>query len=145
LSAVAPPEAAPRAARLDVWNFVPGLSSGVASSDGDNLEITVSAEMYQPGGSVWFRAMVDGEVAEPSDVVFKSGSVNFDGVRNFTFVKPAVKAGQHLVEIQWRTGTPASIRDRTLTVYSASAFIGPGHLAVATAPSGPDIQKKNSS
>jgi len=32
-----------------------------------------------------------------------------------------VGAGQHLVEIQWRTGTPASIRDRTLTVYSASA------------------------
>jgi hypothetical protein len=127
-----------------VWNSVPGLSSGVASSEGDNLEITVSAEMYQPGGSVWFRALVDGEVAEPSDVVFKSGTVEFDGVRTFTFVKRAVKAGQHIVEIQWRTGTAARIRDRTLTVYSASAFVGPGHLAVATAPSGPDIQKKNS-
>jgi hypothetical protein len=143
LSAVAPPEAAPRAARLDVWNSIPGLSSGVASSEGDNLEITVSAEMYQKGGSVWFRALVDGEVAEPSDVVFKSGSVEFDGIRTFTFVKPAVKAGQHLVEIQWLTGT-AKIRDRTLTVYSASPFIGSGHLAVATAPSGPDIEKNNS-
>jgi len=121
---------------------VPGLSSGVASSEGDNLEITVSAEMYQPGGSVWFRALVDGEVAEPSDVVFKSGTVEFDGVRTFTFVKRAVKAGQHIVEIQWRTGTAARIRDRTLTVYSASAFVGPGHLAVATAPSGPDIQRR---
>jgi len=119
------------------------LSSGVASSDGDNLEITVSAEMYQAGGSVWFRALVDGEVADPSDVVFKSGSVKFDGVRCFTFIKQAVKAGQHLVEIQWRTGTAASIRDRTLTVYSASPFVGPGNLAVAAAPSGPDIQKKN--
>lgn len=78
---------------------MPGLSSGVASSEGDNLEITVSAEMYQPGGSVWFRALVDGEVAEPSDVVFKSGTVEFDGVRTFTFVKRAVKAGQHIVEI----------------------------------------------
>jgi hypothetical protein len=144
LNAVAPPEAAPRAARLDIWNYVPGLSSGVASFGGDNLEITVSAEMYQKGGAVWFRALVDGEVAEPSDVVFKSGSVEFDGVRTVTFVKPAVQAGQHLVEIRWRTGTTAKIRDRTLTVYSASPFTGSDHLAVATAPSGPGIQKKTS-
>ena len=123
---------------------VPGLSSGVASTEGDNLEIAVSAEMYQKGGSVWFRALVDGEAAEPSDVMFKTGSVEFDGVRSFTFVKKAVKVGQHLVEIQWRTGTAAKIRDRTLTVYSASPFIGRDHLAVATAPSGPDIEKKNS-
>ena len=124
---------------------MPGLSSGVASLDGDNLEITVSAEMYQKGGAVWFRALVDGEVAAPSDVMFKSGSVEFDGVRTFTFVKPAVKAGQHLVEIQWRTGTTAKVRDRTLTVYSASPFTGRDHLAVAAPPSGPDIQKKTSS
>jgi len=145
MSAVAPPEAAPRPARLDIWNAVPGLSSGVASLEGDNLEITVSGEMYQKGGAVWFRALVDGEVAAPSDVVFKSGSVEFDGVRTFTFVKPAVTAGQHLVEIQWRTGTTAKIRDRTLTVYSASPFTGRDHLAVAAAPSGPDILKKTSS
>ena len=39
------------------------------------------------------RALVDGEVAEPSDVVFKSGTVEFNGVRSFTFVKPTVQAG----------------------------------------------------
>lgn len=145
LSAVAPPEAAPRRARLDVWNTVPGLSTGVSSSAGDNLEITVSAEMYQAGGGVWFRALVDGEVAQPSDIMFKSGTVNFDGVRCFTFVKPDVTAGQHLIEIQWRTGSPASIRDRTLTVYSGSPFAGRDLLAVAAAPSGPLIERSSSS
>jgi hypothetical protein len=99
LSIVSPPEAAPRGARLHVWHAVPGLSTGIASSVGDNLAITVSAEMYQQGGSVWFRALVDGVPAEPSDVVFKTGAVKFDGVRSFTFVKRGVTAGQHLVEI----------------------------------------------
>ena len=39
------------------------------------------------------RALVDGEVVEPSDVVFKSGTVEFNGVGSFTFVKPTVQAG----------------------------------------------------
>jgi M6 family metalloprotease-like protein len=141
LSVVAPLEAAPVEARLHVWTPVPGLSTGVASLEGDNLEITVSAEMYQPGGGVWFRAVVDGKVAQPSDVLFKSGSVNFDGVRSFTFVQPYVGVGQHLVEIQWRTGSKAFIRDRTLTVHSGSPSMGRNRLAVAAAPSGPDLVK----
>jgi len=95
--------------------------------------------MYQPGGAVWFRALVDGAVAQPSDVQFKAGSENFDGVRSFTFVQPNVSAGQHLVEIQWLTGSQASIRDRTLSVFSASATTGRNRLAVVAAPSGPDI------
>src|SRR5438270_6494871 len=44
LSVVAPKEAAPVDARLGVWTSVPGLSTGVASVAGDNLEIAVSAE-----------------------------------------------------------------------------------------------------
>ena len=141
LSVFAPPEAAPVNARLGVWTPILGLSSGVASLAGDNLEITVSAEMYQPGGTVWFRAMVDGNVAQPSDVAFKAGSENFDGVRSFTFVQPNVSVGQHLVEIQWFTGSTASIRDRTLAVHSGSPSNGPNRLAIAAAPSGPDLIK----
>ena len=144
LSIVSPAEAAPRGARLHVWHSVPGLSTGIASSAGDNLSIAVSAEMYQQGGSVWFRALVDGVPAEPSDVVFKTGAVKFDGVRSFTFVKRGVAAGQHLVEIQWMTGTPAHVRDRTLAVYSGSPSVGRDRLAVAVAPSGPDIEKRDS-
>lgn len=140
LSVIAPPEAAPVAGRLHVWAPVKGLATGIGSVDGDNLEITVSAEMYQAGGSVWLRALVDGRVAEPSDVLFKSGNVNFDGVRSFTFVQEGVSGGQHLVEIQMRTGSSATIRDRVLTVHSGSSFHGSSRLAVAAAPSGPPIK-----
>ncbi len=144
ISVVSPKEAAPVAARLGVWTSVPGLSTGVASVAGDNLEIAVSAEMYQPGGAVWFRALVDGVVAQPSDAQFKAGSENFDGIRSFTFIQPNVGVGQHLVEIQWLTGSQASIRDRTLMVHSGSPGSGPNRLAVAAAPSGPDLVKSTS-
>jgi M6 family metalloprotease-like protein len=141
VSAVAPVEAAPVGARLGLWTSVPGLSTGVASAPGDNLEIAVCAEMYQPEGAVWFRALVDGKAAQPSDVQFKAGSEDFDGIRSFTFVQPNVSVGQHLVEIQWFTRSTASIRDRTLTVHSGSPGNGPNRLAVAAAPSGPDVVK----
>jgi M6 family metalloprotease-like protein len=140
LTAVSPPEAAPVKARLHVWAPVPGLATAIGSVSGDNLEITVSAEVYQNGGSVWLRAMVDGRVAQPSDVQFKSGSVNFDGVRSFTFVEEGVTGGQHLVEIQMLTGTEVLVRDRVLTVVSASPFAGSSRLAVAVAPSGPSLK-----
>ena len=143
LSVVAPVESAPlgpERRRLNVWAPVEGLSTGVSSADGDDLEITVSAEMIQPGGSVWLRALVDGKVAKPSDVVFKSGNANFDGVRSFTFVEEGVGGGQHIVEIQMLTGTPATIRDRVLTVHSGSPFNGPSRLAVAAGTSGPAIK-----
>src|SRR5262249_1044768 len=96
------------------------------------------------GGTVWFRALVDGKVALPSDVAFKSGSENFDGVRSFTFVQPNVSVGQHLVEIQWFTGSTGSIRDRSLAVHSGSPSNRPNRLAVAAAPSGPDLVKTTS-
>ena len=140
LSIIAPPEAAPVAGRLHVWAPVKGLATGIGSVDGDNLEITVSAEMNQPGGNVWLRALVDGRAVQPSDVLFKSGNVNFDGVRSFTFVQEGMSGGQHLVEIQMRTGSAASIRDRVLTVHSGSPFHGSSRLAVAAAPSGPPIK-----
>lgn len=144
LSLVAPPEAKAVEVRRDVWTLVPGLSTGVFSQPGDNLEIAVSAEIYQPGGTVFFRALVDGQPVQPSDVAFKSGTVNFDGVRSFTFVHSNAAGGQHLVEIQWMAGTTASIADRTLVVYSESANSGRNRLAVVAAPSGPDVVKSTS-
>ena len=145
LCLVAPPEAAPEKARLQVWAALPGLSTGVASQQGDDLEITVSAEVYQPGGTIWFRALVDGQPARPSDVAFKAGGVNFDGVRSFTFVQPNVGIGQHIVEIQAFSGSAASIRDRVLTVHSASPSAGPNRLKVIAATSGPDVTTSSSS
>lgn len=145
LCVVAPAEGPLRHARLHVWHEVPGLSTAISSSAGDNLEISVCAEMWQQGGSVWFRALVDGEPVEPSDVVFKTGATMFDGVRSFTFVQSNVSAGQHIVEIQWRSGTKVSIRDRVLTVCAGSPGAGPIRLATSAAPSGVLIEKSSSS
>ena len=73
-------------------NSVSRLNSGVASPGGDNLEITVT------GRQRLCRALVDGEVAKLSDVVFKSGTAEFNGVRSFTFeYKPTVKAATPLI------------------------------------------------
>lgn len=133
LCVVAPPETAPVKGRLNRWATVEGLATAVMCRAGDNLEITVSAEVYQATGSVWMRAVVDGLVAKPSDVQFKTGNVEFDGVRSFTFVQPNMSKGQHLVEIQMNSGSDFSIRDRVLTVSSIDN-------SIAVAASGPSVQ-----
>ena len=146
VSVVAPPEAAPVKNNPGVWTLVPGLGTAVYSRAGDNLEITVTAEVIATG-TVWFRSLVDGSAAQPTDVHFKMGSVSFDGTRSFTFVQSAVAAGNHIVEIQWYTpfGASAQVRDRTLNVNSASSVSGAGRLAVAAGISGPDRIKTSSS
>ena len=45
------------------------------------------------------RAMVDGELASPSDVVFAKG--DFAGTHAFTFTKKSLTAGPHVVRAQW--------------------------------------------
>lgn len=129
LSIVAPPEGPPVSNSPGIWVDVPGLSTGVYSHAGDNLAITVSAEIFT-ASSVWLRALVDGEPVAPSDVVFKQGGENFDGVRSFTFVKNNVLGGKRLVQIQWLTASDvnAQIRDRSLTVNSAAPAWGTGRL-----------------
>ncbi|WP_437742217.1 EF-hand domain-containing protein [Sorangium sp. So ce1504] len=143
LSVLSPAEGAPYAiATKSAWTSAPGLSSAVYSHAGDNLEISFSAEIYATN-TVWLRALVDGAPVSPSDVKIKMGSENFDGTRSFTFVKSGVSAGQHIVEIQWYVvnGGDAQMRDRSLVVNSAAPFSGDGRLAVAAAPSGPDLVK----
>src|SRR5690349_4468707 len=67
-----------------------GMSAVVWSRAGDNLEIDVSADISAIG-SVWLRVLVDGVVAQPSDVLFKNGGSG--GVRSFRFVTSNVSAG----------------------------------------------------
>ena len=64
----------------------------------------VSAEI-QSKSNVWLRALVDGEVALPSDTLFEwADTGTWDGVRSFRFVKSKLKAGPHIVEIRgWAT------------------------------------------
>src|SRR5687768_7671546 len=130
-----------RPCRGDVWYDVPGLSTRVYSRTGDNLTITVTAEIYAPD-TVWLRALVDGSSVLPTDVTFKTTSSFSDGVRSFTFVKDNMPGGRHTVQLQWRarqtwpssgptSGTVPEIGDRTLSVNSAGPVSGPQRLAVA--------------
>ena len=126
------------------WQVVPGLVTGVTSQAGDHLEITVSAEVRQKGGAIWFRAVIDGVPAQPSDVKIKASENVFDGARTFTFVQPNVSAGQHIVEIEARTGSLASVVKRVLSVYSGSPTAAFHVLGTAAAASGPRITNPSS-
>lgn len=77
LCVVASPEAAPVKGRLHRWATVEGLATAVICRDGDNLEITGSAEIYQAIGGVWMRALVDGMVARKR-AVLSTPSDTFD-------------------------------------------------------------------
>lgn len=142
LSLVSPPSGPEISSSPSGWNDVPGLSTAVYSRSGDNLEITVTAEVYGEG-RVFFRALVDGGAASPDDVVYKSPGDFFDGVRSFTFIKKNLSKAKHLVQIQWFADpdTTARIGDRTLSADSAAPTWGTGRLAVVAAPSAADIVK----
>ena len=146
LSVVGQPSWVEATSRPGVWTDIPGLSSGVYANDGDDLAITVTAEMAAPG-MVWVRAIVDEAVGQPSDVAFKFGGVALTGVHSFTFVQPDVPEGFHLVRIQWLTGgtEQATIWHRSLSVQAGAASSGPGRLATSVAPSGANIVHSNTS
>lgn len=135
LAVVGPFERAVRS-NPGVWAQVPGLSTGVWSRAGDALEITVSGESFD-AQNLWLRVVVDGLVASPAFVRFRTTADTRGGSRTFTFVHASVSAGQHIVEVQWFSspGTSAQLRDRALTVLSAAPGSGPARLAVAAGTS----------
>lgn len=121
-------------------NFIdiPDLNAAIATAANSNLKITLSGEVNTVNGRMFVRALVDGQVANPSDVVFAIGG--FAGTRAFTFTKDNLAAGQHVVQIQWSTdaGGTAHIGDRTLTLCGLPEITQDGGLSVKAAPSGPD-------
>ncbi len=117
-----------------VWAPVPGLSTVVRSRAGDNLAITASMEVLGSNTYTYVRAVVDGVPAQPGSVSFKDPE-SFDGLRSFTFVLPAVSAGQHVVTIEAHTGNVVTdLRGRTLSVRSTSPTTGTTRMAVAAGP-----------
>jgi len=130
------------------WADVPRFATGVFSREGDNLEVNVSARVTATGGGVWLRALVDGVVASPSDVVFFQAGTETTGVRSFSFIATGMTAGfLHLVRIQWYTaaGVTATMNERSLNVRSASAGWGNARMAVIAPASGPGVTKSTSS
>lgn len=100
-----------------------GTVSFTADEDNTNVAIMFSAEAATSilGSRMFVRALVDGVLADPADVVFNEGLA--PGARSFTFTT-RVNAGIHTVEMQWMrdpTGPPA-----------AYAYIGATSVKVRT-------------
>lgn len=112
---------------------IPKMSATfVAAQDSTNLAVTFSAEAQTDlaGKRMMVRALVDGTVAAPADVVFTDGP--FGGARTFVFTQ-VVDRGLHTVEIQWMVdaGASASMRAASLLLQHGRST-GDGTLTLAT-------------
>jgi len=122
------------------------VSSFVATSDDTRVAVTFSAEAHvsQSGKRMFVRALIDGELAEPSDVVFAQGELL--GPRSFTFAAE-VDEGVHTAEIQWLVddGATGYLRDASLLVRTGKSISAGGTLTVLAAQSGAVITKNTQS
>lgn len=130
-----------------VFVNIPKMSATfVAAENQTNLAITFSAEAAAGAGNkrLVVRALVDGVVASPADVVFTEGW--FVGARSFTFTD-IVDKGVHTVEMQWLVdaGATASLRGSALLLRHGTAVGPQGTVTHRTSPSGPLVQTSSSS
>lgn len=128
------------AAASGAWSDIPNMAGSIQLSDASDLSISFSAEaLTSNGSSLFIRALVDGQVASPSDEILVVEG--FQGTRLFHFIKTGAAAGTHDVRIQWLlSGSGAgSAGDRTLAVIGIrqSGAESASRLMVA-APSGAD-------
>ena len=119
------------------WVDVPDLSKNIVTTTTCDLSITVAGEAG--GKRMFLRALVDGQPASPSDVLFATES--FTGTRSFTFIKENLVAGNHAVQIQWHedSNDTASFGDRTLTLFASPNRTETGGLTVRAAASGQNV------
>jgi M6 family metalloprotease-like protein len=114
VTGVAAPSGPRKTTTSTSWTDIPDLASSIATAANSQLEISFSAEVDSTSGKQLFvRALIDGQPANPTDVVFANGPCY--GVRSATFGVTALTAGPHGVRLQWRVaGGDASIGDRTM-------------------------------
>lgn len=120
------------------WSDIPNLSGSLVTTLPGNLAATISAETWTSAGKRLFvRALVDGQPASPSDVVFAAG--DFSGTRAFTFIKDNVPPGNHSIQLQWSVDGSGTgyMGDRTLALRAAAELTPDGGLSVKAAASGP--------
>ena len=122
------------------WETIPQMKGAITLRSTSDLAITFCARADTSAADkrMFVRVLVDGQPANPSDVVFAAGS----GLHShcFTFVKNGVGLGQHAVVVQWRVdaGGTNSISERNLTITFAPADAEELALLAVAAPSGPD-------
>jgi len=121
------------------WVDVPDLSLNFFQYNPSHICISISAECVAYCGRMFVRVLVDGETAEPSDVLFYNSDKT--STRSFTF-KTNADGGLHRVTIQYSTDTggTAYMGDRTMWVSTAPTVIN-----TIVAPSGPDESTTSSS
>jgi M6 family metalloprotease-like protein len=128
---------------FETTNGIRMTSSFVAQENAMQVAIVFSAEAFVRDDTIgsnrrmFVRALIDGQPAEPSNVVFATGAVA--APRSFIFAT-TVNAGIHTVEIQWMVDRDAEayMRDATLLVRSGLRYPPrDGTLIASAAPSGP--------
>jgi M6 family metalloprotease-like protein len=115
LTLVAAPSGPDKTIGLSSWIDIPDLAASIATAANSQLAISFSAELDStPGKRLFVRALVDGQPAQPTDVIIATG--NSYGVRSFTFTASGISAGPHQVRMQWSvdSGGTGSIGDRTV-------------------------------
>ncbi len=111
----------------NVWRTIPQMSAVAYARAGDQLEVDVSADIASSSlASISLRVLVDGVVAAPNDVVFRSGASNH--IRSFRFVQGNMTAGRHVVEVQWKGDPLATITDHQVTTRTAAPSSGEARL-----------------
>ena len=124
------------------------MAMSVDLAQAGDFFITFNAEAeITPGKRMFLRALVDGQAARPSDVVFCASP--FYGTRSFTFSAPGLAAGSHTVVMQWRVDGDATgyLGDRTLTVgrmEQAAQAAGAATIVSVSAASGPSVETSSS-
>ena len=83
----------------DSFVDLPDMNGVLNTAANSNLQIAFSAEVNTADGRMFVRALVDGQVASPSDVVFAIG--DFTGTRSFTLTKDILRASTNQIQIQY--------------------------------------------
>ncbi|MBN2008466.1 M6 family metalloprotease domain-containing protein [candidate division KSB1 bacterium] len=122
------------------WEDIPDMSMHFFQYDPNHICIGFSAECWTGASKRMFvRALIDGEPAEPSDVVFATN----DFVMSHSFLFAGIaEGGLHHVKMQYLVdgGGTANMGDRTMWVTTA-----PNIINTVAAPSGPDVTTTSSS
>ncbi|MCX6879575.1 MAG: right-handed parallel beta-helix repeat-containing protein [Verrucomicrobia bacterium] len=124
LTAQAAPSGPDQTTTSATWTDMPDAPAFITTAADSSLEATFSAELNGSGnGRVFVRALVDGQPAQPTDVVFVVGESW--GTRSFTFTKAALSAGTHEVRMQWKvdSGTTGYLGDHTLALNYWRTFV----------------------
>jgi M6 family metalloprotease-like protein len=140
-----PPSGPPDSTTTAAWMDVPELSGAIQTKAGESLAISVSAESYVTGaGAMFLRALVDGQPARPSDVLFAKGTK--PQCRLMTFGLDAPTAGLHNVRIQWLAQDGgAFVGDRSLVLAATSRTSSSIDQVFVAPDSGPAVSTSSAS